>query len=113
MQNLDKPEDSNHIIFQIHSYPNWQSKSNAKNEIDNLISNIKAKLIDRAPVIIGEYATFTTWPSDIDYYAKDKEVALYAMDYLIKQTKQKSRPTTEASTDINIPLRMTLKQSIR
>ena len=88
MQNLDKPEDSNHIIFQIHSYPNWQTKSNAKNEIDNLISNIKAKLIDRAPVIIGEYATFTTWPSDLDYYAKDKEVALYAMDYLIKKTKE-------------------------
>lgn len=88
MENLDKPENSNHIIFQIHSYPNWQTKSNAKNEIDNLISNIKAKLIDRAPVIIGEYATFTTWPSDIDYYAKDKEVALYAMDYLIKKTKE-------------------------
>ena len=88
MENLDKPEDSNHIIFQIHSYPNWQTKSNAKNEIDNLISNIKAKLIDRAPVIIGEYATFTTWPSEIDYYAKDKEVALYAMDYLIKKTKE-------------------------
>lgn len=88
MQNLDKPEDSNHIIFQIHSYPNWQTKSNAKNEIDNLISNIKAKLIDRAPVIIGEYATFTTWPSEIDYYATDKPVALYAMDYLIKETKK-------------------------
>jgi hypothetical protein len=88
MQNLDKPENSNHIIFQIHSYPNWKSKSNAKTEIDNLISNIKAKLIDRAPVIIGEYATFTTWPSEIDYYAKDKEVALYAMDYLIKKTKE-------------------------
>ena len=88
MQNLDKPENSNHIIFQIHSYPNWQTKSNAKNEIDNLISNIKAKLIDRAPVIIGEYATFTTWPSEIDYYATDKPVALYAMDYLIKETKK-------------------------
>jgi len=88
MQNLDKPENSNHIIFQIHSYPNWKSKSNAKTEIDNLISNIKSKLIDRAPVIIGEYATFTTWPSKIDYYAKDKEVALYAMDYLIKKTKE-------------------------
>ena len=88
MQNLDKPENSNHIIFQIHSYPNWKSKSNAKTEIDNLISNIKSKLIDRAPVIIGEYATFTTWPSEIDYYAKDKEVALYAMDYLIKKTKE-------------------------
>ena len=88
MENLDKPENSNHIIFQIHSYPNWQNKSNAKNEIDNLISNIKAKLIDRAPVIIGEYATFTTWPSDIDYYATDKEVALYAMDYLVKNAKE-------------------------
>lgn len=88
MQNLDKPEDSNHIIFQIHSYPNWQTKSNAKNEIDNLISNIKAKLIDRAPVIIGEYATFTTWPSDLDYYYENKDVALYAMDYLIKKTKE-------------------------
>lgn len=88
MQNLDKPEESNHIIFQVHSYPNWKSKSNAKTEIDNLISNIKSKLIDRAPVIVGEYATFTTWPSEIDYYATDKPVALYAMDYLIKKTKE-------------------------
>lgn len=88
MQNLDKPENSNHIIFQIHSYPNWKSKSNAKTEIDNLISNIKSKLIDRAPVIIGEYATFTTWPSDLDYYYENKDVALYAMDYLIKKTKE-------------------------
>lgn len=88
MQNLDLPEESNHIIFQIHSYPNWQNKSNTKKEIDNLISNIKSKLLDRAPVIVGEYATFTTWPSEIDYYAKDKEVALYAMDYLIQKTKE-------------------------
>ena len=87
MKNLDKPEESDHIIFQIHSYPNWQSKSNAKNEIDNLISNIKSNLLDRAPVIIGEYATFTTWPSNIDYYNTDREVALYAMDYLIRLTK--------------------------
>ena len=88
MKNLDLPEEGNHIIFQIHSYPNWQSKSNAKKEIDNLISNIKTNLLDRAPVIIGEYATFTTWPSDIDYYNTDREVALYAMDYLIQETKK-------------------------
>ena len=88
MKNLDLPEESGHIIFQLHSYPNWQSKSNAKKEIDNLISNIKSNLLDRAPAIIGEYATFTTWPSDIDYYNTDREVALYAMDYLIKETKK-------------------------
>ena len=87
MKNLDLPEETGHIIFQLHSYPNWQSKSNAKNEIDNLISNIKSNLLNRAPVIIGEYATFTTWPSNIDYYDTDREVALYAMDYLIQETK--------------------------
>ena len=87
MKQLALPEESDHIIFQIHSYPNWQSKSNAKTEIDNLISNIKSNLLDRAPVIIGEYATFTTWPSNIDYYNTDREVALYAMDYLIRLTK--------------------------
>ena len=87
MKNLDLPEESGHIIFQLHSYPNWQSKSNAKKEIDNLISNIKSNLLNRAPVIIGEYATFTTWPSNIDYYDTDREVALYAMDYFIQETK--------------------------
>ena len=88
MENLNKPETSNHIIFQIHSYPNWQSKSNAQTEINTLISNIKSKLINRAPVIIGEYATFTEWPTKKDYYDTDRTVALYAMDYLIKKTKE-------------------------
>ena len=88
MKNLDLPEETGHIIFQLHSYPNWKSESNAKSEIDNLISNIKSNLLNRAPVIIGEYATFTTWPADLDYYATDRKVALYAMDYLIKKTKE-------------------------
>ena len=51
MKNLDLPEEGNHIIFQVHSYPDWQNKSNAKKEIDNLISNIKSNLLNRAPVI--------------------------------------------------------------
>jgi hypothetical protein len=88
MKNLDLPEETGHIIFQLHSYPNWKSESNAKSEIDNLINNIKQNLQNRAPVIIGEYATFTTWPADLDYYATDRKVALYAMDYLIKKTKE-------------------------
>ena len=51
MKNLDLPEEGNHIIFQVHSYPDWQNKSNAKKEIDNLISNIKSNLLNRAPVM--------------------------------------------------------------
>lgn len=88
MKALDLPEESGHIIFQLHSYPNWKSESNAKAEIDNLINNIKSNLLNRAPVIVGEYATFTTWPADLDYYATDRKVALYAMDYFIKKTKE-------------------------
>lgn len=88
MKQLELPEESGHIIFQLHSYPNWKSESNAKIEIDNLISTIKTNLLDRAPVIIGEYSTFTEFPSKIDYYDTDRKVAFYAMDYLIKQTKE-------------------------
>ena len=88
MKALDLPETSGHIIFQVHSYPNWKNESNAKNEIDNLMNNIKSNLLNRAPVIIGEYATFTTWPSTIDYYETDKKVALYAMDYMVKKAKE-------------------------
>lgn len=88
MKALDLPEETGHIIFQIHSYPDWKTKNNAKSEIDNLMSNIKSNLLNRAPVIIGEYATFTTWPAEVDYYNKDKEVALYAMDYMVKKAKE-------------------------
>ena len=87
MKSLELPENSGHIIFQMHTYPNWQNETNAKREIDNLMSNIKSNLLNRAPVIIGEYATFTTWPSTIDYYDTNRQVALYAMDYLVKQAK--------------------------
>ena len=88
MKQLELPEETGHIIFQLHSYPNWKSESNAKTEIDNLISNIKTNLLNRAPVIIGEYATFCEWPSKIDYYDTNRTVAFYAMDYLIKKTKE-------------------------
>lgn len=88
MKALDLPEETGHIIFQLHSYPNWKSESNAKIEVDNLINNIKTNLSNRAPVIIGEYATFCEWPTKTDYYDTDRKVAFYAMDYFIKQTKE-------------------------
>ena len=88
MKALELPEESGHIIFQLHSYPDWQNESNAKSIVDNLISTIKTNLLKRAPVIIGEYATFRTWPTELDYYKENRELALYAMDYFIKKTKE-------------------------
>lgn len=88
MKALELPEETGHIVFQIHNYPNWKDESTTRQLIDNLISDIKTNLISKgAPVIIGEYATFTTWPADLDYYEKDRKLALYAMDYFITKTK--------------------------
>lgn len=89
MKALEMPEESKHIIFQIHNYPDWQSESNASAVIDNLISTIKTNLLGRgAPVIIGEYSTLSTWPVERDWYDVNRKVALYAMDYFIKKTKE-------------------------
>jgi len=89
MKALELPEETGHIAFQIHNYPNWKDESTTRNLIDNLISDIKTNLISKgAPVIIGEYATLTTWPADLDYYDKDRKLALYAMDYFVKKTKE-------------------------
>lgn len=89
MKALELPEESGHIIFQIHNYPDWQSESHARELVDYLINTIKTNLMSKgAPVIVGEYATFRTWPNNLDYYYEDREVALYAMDYFIKKTKE-------------------------
>ena len=88
MKALELPETTGHIVFQIHNYPNWKDESTTRQLIDNLISDIKTNLISKgAPVIIGEYATFTTFPANLDYYEKDRKLALYAMDYFITKTK--------------------------
>lgn len=89
MKALELPEETGHIVFQIHNYPNWKDESTTRQLIDNLIKDIETNLTSKgAPVIIGEYATFTTWPADLDYYKKDRKLALYAMDYFIKKTKE-------------------------
>ncbi len=88
MKALELPEESGHIIFQIHNYPDWQSESHARELVDYLISTIKTNLMSKgAPVIVGEYSTFCVWP-ERDWYYENREVALYAMDYFIKRTKE-------------------------
>lgn len=88
MNALELPEKTGHIAFQIHNYPDWQNETHARELVDGLISDIKSNLISKgAPVIIGEYATLSTWP-ERDWYDVNREVAFYAMDYFIKKTKE-------------------------
>ena len=73
MKALELPETTGHIVFQIHNYPNWKDESTTRQLIDNLISDIKTNLISN--------------PANLDYYEKDRKLALYAMDYFITKTK--------------------------
>lgn len=87
MAALELPEQAGHMAFQIHSYPDWQSESHARQLVDNLVSNISSGLMSKgAPVIVGEYSTYSVWP-ERDWYDVNRQVALYAMDYFVRQTK--------------------------
>lgn len=87
MKALELPEESGHIAFEVHNYPDWQSESHARELVDYLINTLKTNLISKgAPVIVGEYSTLCTWP-ERDWYYENRDVALYAMKYFIQRTK--------------------------
>ena len=88
---MQKPTgESNHVIFEVHSYPNIENLSTAKTEIDNMISNLNTNLIERlgAPVIIGEWGTSNVdgGAGKTDYDLRRSDM-LEFVDYFVKQTK--------------------------
>lgn len=60
------PEDvvENHLLFEIHTYPNIDNLNSAKNEVAQMITNLKEHLVEKgAPVIIGEWGNSSENPS--------------------------------------------------
>ena len=48
----------NHLIFQVHTYPDITNLDNAKAEVSSMIANLKKYLVTKgAPVIIGEWGS--------------------------------------------------------
>lgn len=85
---LPKDDAQNHLIFEVHSYPNIASNtiSAVKSEIDQNISVLKQHLVSKgAPVIIGEWGT-----SNVDNgsdYADRRDKMFEFVDYYVQQMK--------------------------
>ena len=91
---LKKPTgENNHIIFEVHNYPNIEKLSEAKTEVDSWISKLNTNIIERlsAPVIIGEWGTSNVdgGAGKTDYDVRRSDM-LEFVDYFIKQTKASS-----------------------
>ncbi len=57
---LPKDVVSNHLLFEVHSYPDVKNLTNCKNEVDQMIKALKTNLVSKgAPVIFGEWGTGT------------------------------------------------------
>ena len=62
LKQMKLPTDNvaNHLIFEVHSYLDIKNISTAKNEVNQMIRNIKTHLVGKgAPVIFGEWGTST------------------------------------------------------
>lgn len=88
LKEMKKPTgESNHIIFEVHSYPNISNLSNAKNEVDEMFSSINQHLVSKgAPVIIGEWGTSNV-DNGSDYNNNRANMILF-LDYFVKKAKE-------------------------
>lgn len=80
---LPKDDVPNHIIFEVHSYPDISNLSSVKSEINSNISSLKTYLISKgAPVIIGEWGSL----DGSDYDTKRENYLAFAK-YFMQRTK--------------------------
>lgn len=104
--NLNKPENSNHIIFEVHTYPPIVDKvdgvtvlrdsTKIKNQIDYMVGNMKTYFVERynSPVIFGEWGT-----SNVDAgsgktdYDLRRDYMFKFVDYFVKKTKENDMAT--------------------
>lgn len=91
---IQKPEDSNHIAFEIHTYPpivddTLRSMEYIARQIDYMVSNIDTFFVQRynAPVIIGEWGTANVDKSPNDYDAH-REHMFNFVDYFVQKMKE-------------------------
>lgn len=85
LKQMALPKDivDNHIIFEVHSYPDVKNLATVKREVNEMISDWKEHLISKgAPMIVGEWGTSTEHAYD---KYRSNLVAFYR--YFIEQTK--------------------------
>lgn len=81
LKNLAYPKDEvkNHIIYELHYYPDIKNISWAKTECATMLNDIKTHLQSKAPVIFGEWGTANnveTGKDDYDTSYKNNKLEL-------------------------------------
>lgn len=75
---LPKDDAQNHLIFQIHAYPNISNLMSAKKETDDMFTALKTYLIAKgAPVIVGEWGSSDSYADYRDNHANMLSFATY------------------------------------
>lgn len=99
LSTLNYPQDEakNHIIFEVHTYPNISSGNltTIKAGVDQTIKALNTHLVSKgAPVIIGEWGTSNVDAGDgkTDYDVR-RQVMFDFVDYFVKQTKANNMGT--------------------
>ena len=84
LKEMKLPEDkvANHLIFEIHSYPDIKNLNNVKNEVRSMVSAWKTYLQNKAPVIVGEWGSGTE-----NGYSAYRSNMLSFAQYFVEQTK--------------------------
>ena len=96
LKQMNKPTgESNHLIFQVHIYPDISNLTTAKTRIDQMISDLNTHLVSKnAPVIIGEWGTSNVDAGEgkTDYDIRREQMFQF-VDYFIKKTKENNIAT--------------------
>lgn len=96
LKEINKPTgESNHIIFQVHTYPDISNLNSTKTQIDQMISDLNTHLVSKgAPVIIGEWGTSNVDAGEgkTDYDIRRDQMFQF-VDYFIKKTKENNIAT--------------------
>ena len=84
LKEMKLPEDKaeNHLIFEIHTYPDIKNLSNVKSEVRSMVSAWKTYLQNKAPVIVGEWGSGTE-----NGYSTYRSNMLAFAQYFVEQTK--------------------------
>ena len=85
---LPQDEVANHLIFEVHSYPNIENGlQNAKNGLDTTIESLNTILKAKgAPVIVGEWGTSNV-DNGSDYIDRRKSLIDFC-EYFVKKCKE-------------------------
>lgn len=87
---LNNPEStSNHIIFEIHAYPNIVTSSNIKADVDGMIALWKSELVSKGgPIIVGEWGTSNVDKTgETDYDVRREKLFEFAT-YFVQKCKE-------------------------